>query len=291
MARITQKLVVLGLLHLADAWCPLAGSVSELLKVGAISETSRGITVGTAPSGEPLLELEVAGLGSESPTTAGSAVVEVTASAARLLPLESVLQKALTAAAPRRLLSEGLRLRLMGTRVEAAPAVHYVAMGRGDVEVHVRTDMLEALEESDIEGAAGSMMERVRGSSPQALPDLTGMLAGNIRNGSIPEVLKCVLGCVVPSTFGTLLAENVAAEGLGCLICKAAKLSDAACTSLLEAMFLVPIALEPLSALFVFKVCKPTCPWGKPFALDDPVIASSLLSEMAAVSAAQLLLV
>ena len=43
-------------------------------------------------------------------------------------------------------------------------------------------------------------------------------------NGTIPAVLKCVLGCVVPEVFAGLAIENFGIEGLVCMQCKAQKL-------------------------------------------------------------------
>lgn len=265
-----QVTLALGLLgNLSGAWCPLSGPLSTLQELGAITSTAHGVAIGNPSSGVPLLELGVEVEVDEQavPVLAGTVEVTVHSSAARLEPLRSVLEQAFTAAAPAEMREQGIRVQLMGFAAREGPVVRYMAAARGDVKVYVRSDLVAGLSEAVMHAAAAGLSS----SAPRALagtPAL-GESLSSLRNGTIPEVLKCVLGCVVPSTFGTLLAENVAAEGLGCVICKVAKLKDSTCTSLLEAMFLAPIILEPLSALLVFKVCKPICPWGKPPAVQS----------------------
>merc|ERR1712157_547629 len=90
------------------------------------------------------------------------------------------------------------------------------------------------------------------------LPSLEHSLAPN---GTIPQALKCVLGCLVPEVFALLAAENFGVEALVCLVCKAAKLDDNTCESALNNALYIPIILEPVTALVIFRSCTPHCPW------------------------------
>mmetsp|Transcript_25131 Transcript_25131/g.45744 ORF Transcript_25131/g.45744 Transcript_25131/m.45744 type:complete len:173 (-) Transcript_25131:46-564(-) len=80
-------------------------------------------------------------------------------------------------------------------------------------------------------------------------------------NGTIPEALKCVLGCIVPEVFGLLAAENFGVEALVCLVCKTAKLDDKTCQAALWDALYIPIMLQPLTAYVIYHSCTPKCPW------------------------------
>lgn len=196
----------------------------------------------------------VANLSSKDLFEAGNDfALDMDPSAKILEPLRDSMSTALKAQLP---LADGLRVKFSARRAHGSFAVRFETTGHRAMNVVFDSELLSNLDRSDI----NEMIDLLRVPA-QHVPHPMALNESLRVSGNIPETLKCVLGCVVPATFVSAFAANVASVGLGCLICQAAHLEDTKCTSLLEAMLLVPIALEPVLAYVIFKVCTPVCPW------------------------------
>eukprot|EP00440_Ansanella_granifera_P064193 gb/GFBE01069594.1/.p1 GENE.gb/GFBE01069594.1/~~gb/GFBE01069594.1/.p1 ORF type:complete len:264 (+),score=56.25 gb/GFBE01069594.1/:1-792(+) len=244
---VTKLAIGLATVQSCTAWCPLRGGMSSLLmELGAISDkgTNGTLAIGEWQPQQSLMEISAQGyLMSSAPT---ATAVDVASSSELMLHLAGEVRTSLGA------VGAAAHVRLGSSQEESAAALQLVMRGPRDFEVLLHRSLLSNLAVADLDAAARRVAAR-------SGVDAMELLAAG--NGTLPEVLKCVLGCVVPSTIGVLIAENVAAEGFGCLVCKALKLDDTTCSTVLEGMFLVPIILMPLTAVLEFKICTPMCPW------------------------------
>merc|ERR1712070_1012634 len=106
------------------------------------------------------------------------------------------------------------------------------------VDVRVsRESVALLLHPSLIDGVTPGSLSKMQTMGANSHGDVSKLLLeARSGNGTIPEALKCVLGCLVPAVFASLTAENLALAGLGCMLCKAKKLSADTCTEVLKGM-------------------------------------------------------